>query len=192
MNKMNNFKSDINLCLETLNKGGLILYPTDTIWGIGCDATKSEAIKKIYELKNREEKKSLITLVSDENMIRNYVSNPPGILLKYISHAQKPTTIIFKDAINLPQRLISDDGSIAMRIPKDDFCIQLIKQLGKPLVSTSANISGEKFPQNFSEVSQVIKNGVDFIVQHRQHDNSENSPSSIIRLNEKGDIEIIR
>ncbi|MGN6247175.1 MAG: L-threonylcarbamoyladenylate synthase [Ginsengibacter sp.] len=189
---MNSFENDIKFCLETLNNGGLILYPTDTIWGIGCDATNSEAIKKVYELKKREEKKSLITLVSDENMIRNYVSNVSEKLLKYISEVQKPTTVIFKNAINLPARLVNEDGSIAMRIPKDEFCLQLITKLGKPLVSTSANISGEKFPQNFSEVSEAIKNGVDYIVQHRQHDNSENSPSSIIRLDEKGNIEIIR
>ncbi|MEO6894269.1 MAG: L-threonylcarbamoyladenylate synthase [Ginsengibacter sp.] len=185
-------ETDITKSLASLSSGGIILYPTDTIWGIGCDATNNDAIKKIYLLKNREEKKSLIILVEDLEMLAKYVSAPSPILLSYISTAQKPTTAIFKNAINLPASLINEDGSIAIRIPKDDFCIQLIQQFQKPLVSTSANISGEKSPQNFMEVSDKIKNGVDHIVQHRQNDFSKSTPSSIIKLNEKGEIEFIR
>ncbi len=189
---MSRFENDIQASVNKLKEGKLILYPTDTIWGIGCDATNGNAIKKIYALKNREEKKSLIILVSNENMIRQYVSDPSLKLLSHISTTQKPTTAIFKNAIHLPSQLVNEDGSIAMRIPKDNFCLQLIEKLGKPLVSTSANISGEKFPQNFNEVSEEIKNGVDYIVQHRQNDVSENSPSSIIKLNEENEIVIIR
>lgn len=189
---MNGFDKDIQVAVNKLKEGKLILYPTDTIWGIGCDATNGEAIKKIYALKNREEKKSLIILVSDESMIHKYVSDPSLKLLSHISTTQKPTTAIFKNAVHLPSQLVNEDGSIAMRIPKDDFCIQLIEKFGKPLVSTSANISGQKFPQNFNEVSDEIKNSVDYIVQHRQNDFSENTPSSIIKLDEENEIMVIR
>ena len=189
---MSSFENDIESSVKKLNDGKLILYPTDTIWGIGCDATDGSAVKKIYALKKREEKKSLIILVADETMIRQYVSEPSVELLSYISTSQKPTTAIFKNAIHLPPQLVNEDGSIAMRIPKDEFCLQLIAKFGKPVVSTSANISGEKFPQNFNEVSDEIKNGVDYIVQHRQNDYSKNAPSSIIKLNDQDEIDIIR
>jgi L-threonylcarbamoyladenylate synthase len=189
---MDLLSTSIAHALPVLREGGIILYPTDTIWGIGCDATDSDAIKKIYVLKEREEKKSLIILVEDANMLTQYVSSPSPILLSHISSATKPTTAIFKNAINLPGSLVNEDGSIAIRIPKDNFCIQLIREFQKPLVSTSANISGEPAPQNFKEVSDKIKNGVDYIVQHRQDDLSKNTPSSIIKLNTKGEIEFIR
>lgn len=189
---MSNFQNDIINSLRALNDGGIILYPTDTIWGIGCDATNANAIKNIYALKNREETKSMIILVADENMIRQFVSNPSEKMLSYILSAEKPTTAIFKTANHLPSELVNEDGSIAIRIPKDDFCLQLIKQFGKPLVSTSANISGEKFPQNFDEVSAEIKNGVDYIVQHRQNDYSKKTPSSIIKLDDNNEIVVIR
>jgi L-threonylcarbamoyladenylate synthase len=186
------FENDIKKSWETLQWGGIILYPTDTIWGIGCDVTNTEAVKKIYQLKNREEKKSMIILVSDESMIKNYVSNPSSKILSFIASATKPTTAIFKDAIHLPAQIINEDGSIAIRIVRDDFCRELILQLGKPIVSTSANISGEPYPNNFQQISTEIKNGVDYIVQHRQHDYEIKSPSSIIKLNKEDEIEIIR
>ena len=189
---MNLLNTSVAQALAVVLKGGIILYPTDTIWGIGCDATNSDAVKRIYSLKNREEKKSMIILVDDLNMLAQYVSEPSPKLLSYISSAEKPTTAIFKNAINLPGTLINEDGSIAIRIPKDDFCIQLIHQFQKPLISTSANISGEKSPQNFSEISVEIKNGVDYIVQHRQNDYSKNTPSTIIKLNTMDEIEFIR
>jgi L-threonylcarbamoyladenylate synthase len=190
--KETNFKTDINTALQTLLAGGIILYPTDTIWGIGCDATNAVAIQKIYQLKKREEKKSLIILAEDEKMIRKYVSSPSQKILNYISLSPKPTTAIFKNAINLPEKLINEDGTIAIRIVKDEFCLQLIHELQKPLVSTSANISGERSPQNYSEVSDEIKNGVDYIVQHRQNDFSKHIPSSIIKLSTENEIEFVR
>ena len=186
------FENDVENSLKVINAAGLILYPTDTIWGIGCDATNSEAIKKVYALKNREEKKSLIILVDSIATLEKYVDKPSQELLSFIAAAQKPTTAIFKHAINLPSVLINEDGSIAVRIPKDDFCIKLIQQFEKPLVSTSANISGEPSPQNFNEVSDKIKSGVDYIVQHRQHDISKKLPSAIIKLNDKQEVEFIR
>jgi len=189
---MENFENDFSNSLKVLNAGDIILYPTDTIWGIGCDATNSTAVQKIFELKKRDEKKSMIILVTDENMINKYVSNPSEKILTLISKAEKPITAIFKNAAHLPSNLVNEDGSIAIRIVKDEFCRQLIEQLKKPLVSTSANISGEKFPQNFNEISKEIKNGVDYIVQHRQNDFSKKAPSSIIKLNDQDEIEVIR
>ncbi|HEY5463777.1 MAG TPA: L-threonylcarbamoyladenylate synthase [Hanamia sp.] len=189
---MANFENDIINSLRILDSDGIILYPTDTIWGIGCDATNAIAIQKIFQLKKRAEKKSMIILVSDEKMIHNYVLNPSEKIIDFISSAKKPTTAIFKNAIHLPLNLINEDGSIAIRIVNDDFCRQLIQQLKKPLISTSANISGEKFPQNFNEVSEEIKKDVDYIVQHRQNDFSKKTPSSIIRLNTNNEIEFLR
>jgi L-threonylcarbamoyladenylate synthase len=189
---MEQIKISMEYALPVLKQGGLILYPTDTIWGIGCDATNSEAIKKVYALKNREEKKSLIILVDSIAMLEKYVDNPSPELLSFIATAQKPTTAIFNKAINLPSVLINEDGSIAVRIPKDDFCVSLIHEFKKPLVSTSANISGEPSPQNFNEVSEKIKSGVDYIVQHRQDDVSKKLPSAIIKLNDKQEVEFIR
>lgn len=186
------FENDVENCLKILNSGGIILYPTDTIWGIGCDATDSNAVQKIFQLKNREEKKSMIILVDDKKMIYDYVSHPSEKILSYIFTAQKPTTAIFKNAINLPSNLVNADGSVAIRIAKDNFCCELIGRLKKPLVSTSGNVSGESSPKNFSEISNKIKSGVDYIVQHRQDDLSEKSPSSIIKLSEENEILFIR
>ncbi len=187
-----NFQNDLKKSIEILQSGGIILYPTDTIWGIGCDATNPDAVKKVYQLKKREEKKSMIILVSDEIMIRSYVSNPSQEYLLFISSAKKPTTAIFRNAIHLPTNLINEDGSIAIRIINDDFCHELIDEFKKPIVSTSANISGEPYPKNFDHISDKIKNGVDYIVQHRQNDYEIKSPSSIIRLNNEDELEILR
>lgn len=185
-------EKDIVDSLNVLHSGGILLYPTDTIWGIGCDATNKDAIRKIFLLKKREEKKSMIILVADEKMILDYVTNPSQKMLSYVAKNQKPTTAIFKNAINLPPNLINEDGTVAIRIVKDNFCRQLILQLKKPLVSTSANISGENSPQNFAQISEAIKNGVDYIVQHRQNDFTLHSPSSIIKSGSNDEIEIIR
>lgn len=187
-----NFENDIANSMNCLLTGGIILYPTDTIWGIGCDATNTNAIQKIYQLKKREEKKSLIILVDDEKMIHEYVIHPSPKILSVVNSAARPTTAIFENAWNLPSKLINEDGTIAIRITKDDFCRQLIGQLNKPLVSTSANISGENYPQNFNEISEEIKSGVDYIVQHRRNDLSKSAPSSIIKLNEKNEIQFFR
>jgi len=184
-------KDEVAKALKVLQDGGIILYPTDTIWGIGCDATNEKAIEKIYKLKNRQDKKSMIILVADEKDIFNYVEKPDKKIFEYLSSAKKPTTVIYEHAKNIAQNLISSDGTIAIRIVKDDFCKALIDQFKKPIVSTSANISGELFPKNFNEIDVAIKNGVDYIVQHRQKDISS-QPSSIIKLNGEGEIEILR
>lgn len=187
-----NFENDIIECLRILKSGKIMLYPTDTIWGIGCDATNAHAVKKIFELKKRAEKKSMIILVNDKKMVEDYVSNPSQKMLAFLLAQKKPTTAIFENAHNLPKNLINEDGTIAIRIVEDDFCGRLISELKKPLVSTSANISGEAFPQNFEQITAAIKNGVDYIVQHRQNDFEIKAPSSIIKLNSENELEKIR
>jgi L-threonylcarbamoyladenylate synthase len=189
---MKSFDADIMQSLPLLQSGCIILYPTDTIWGIGCDATNVNAIKKIYSLKQRAEKKSMIILLSRIDEIKNYVLHPSKKIIDYINDQEYPTTAIFENAINLPTQLINEDGSIAIRITRDEFCKMLIQHLAKPLVSTSANISGEPSPTNFSEISDTIKNGIDYIVQYRRDELKNAQPSSIIRLNDRGEIIKIR
>jgi L-threonylcarbamoyladenylate synthase len=187
-----NFEKDIEESVKVLKSGGIILYPTDTIWGIGCDATNENAVQKIFSLKERPEKKSFIVLVSEGKEINNYVANADKKIVEYLTKTKKPTTVIYEHAKNIAQNLISNDGTIAIRIVKDEFCNALIHQFKKPIVSTSANISGEASPENFHAINSAIKNGVDYIVQHRQNDLSKSSPSSIIKLSKQGEIEVIR
>lgn len=184
-------QQELKNCLETLTKGGLILYPTDTVWGIGCDATNTEAIKKVYQLKQREDSKSLICLAADDRMLKNYVKDVPQVALDIIEITNKPTTIIYDGAQNLAPNLIAEDGSIAFRIPDDDFCYWLLRKFNKPIVSTSANISGEPTPNSFKEISAPILKGVDYVV-NLYRDKACNKPSSIIKLSTDGLVKIIR
>ena len=185
------FEKDILNCLETLKNGRTILYPTDTIWGIGCDATNRDAVKKIFTLKNRPDEKSMIVLVADEREILRYVTQPDLGVFDYLETTQKPTTVIYNGAIGFADNLISKDGSIAIRICKDEFCKHLIKRFRKPIVSTSANLSGQLSPKNFSEIDEEIKRNVDYVVQYRQDDNTSAEPSSLIKW-EKGRAIILR
>lgn len=175
-----------------MNNGGTILYPTDTIWGIGCDATNEEAVKKIYALKKRPDEKSMIVLLADERDILKYVTQPNPMMFDYIKGVKKPTTFIYEGGIGLAPNLIQHDGSIGIRVTTDPFCKQLIKRFRKPIVSTSANISGYPPPAIFADIDIEIKNGVDYIVQHRQDDITPSSPSSIIKWNPDGTMTIIR
>ena len=159
--EQNLFDLEIEKALATLRAGGVILYPTDTIWGLGCDATNKAAIDKIYKIKQREETKTMIILVADEREILNCVAAPDVEVFDYLAEQTRPTTVIFDGALGLPDNLIAENGSIAIRIVQDDFCRHLIKRLKKPLVSTSANISGEPSPKNYREVSGKIKISVD-------------------------------
>ncbi len=183
---------DIEACLQVLTQGGIILYPTDTVWGIGCDATNEQAVSKIYALKNRNEEKSMIVLVAGEDEIPNYTDQEDLKIYDYIKGIVKPVTIIYYKAKNLAKNIINKDGSIGIRIVKDDFCKKLIKAFGKPIVSTSSNISGYPPPPFFNDIDIKIKNGVDYIVQHRQDDETPGTPSTVIRLNEDGSYVIIR
>lgn len=186
------FANDIDECLQILNKGGLILYPTDTIWGIGCDATNAAAVAKIYGLKQRATTKNMIILLADEKDILTYVTQPDLQIFDYIKGISKPTTVIYEGATGLADNLVTEDGTIAIRIVSDPFCKHLIKRFRKPIVSTSANISGYPPPGIFTDIDNAIKNGVEYIVQHRQDDLYTAVPSSIIKWNNNGLPTIIR
>lgn len=186
------FEDDIARSLEVLKSGGTILYPTDTIWGLGCDATNGEAVRKIYNIKKRDDSKSLIVLVADERDILQLVAAPDLQAFDYLAGQDRPTTMIFEGAIGLPDNLVASNGSIAIRIVQDEFCRHLIRRLRKPLVSTSANISGEPSPQHFAEVSPAIKEAVDYVVHWRQEDSSPAQPSRIVKWNRDGSVTVIR
>ena len=182
---------EINKALQTLKNGGLILYPTDTVWCIGCDANNAEAVDKIYKLKQHIDCNMLICLVADDRMLKKYVKNVPKVALNIIEVTEKPTTIIYDDAQNVASNLIASDGSIAIRIPDDDFCYQLSRRLNGAIVSTSANISGETIPKSFKEIAPAILKGVDYVV-NLHHEKIRNKPSSIIKLSNNGVVKIIR
>jgi L-threonylcarbamoyladenylate synthase len=187
-----NFDTDIEAALTVLNSGGIILYPTDTVWGIGCDATNDTAVAKIYALKKRPDEKSMIVLLADENEIPKYITQPNPKIFDYIKGIHKPTTFIYEGGVNLAKNIIQADGSIGIRITGDPFCKKLITRFGKPVVSTSANISGYPAPALFEDIDVAIKSGVDYIVQHRQDDVNAASPSAIVKLNADGSLSIIR
>ena len=184
--------NDIKQALEVLKKGGVILYPTDTIWGIGCDATNEEAVKRVYQIKQREDSKSMLVLMENPNRISSYVDEVPEIALDLIEVADKPTTIIYSGAKNLAKNLINSDGSIGIRITEEAFTQQLIQRFRKPIVSTSANISGEKPAQNFTEINQDIIDAVDYVVEYRQNEMTKAQASSIIKIGADWGIQIIR
>ncbi|MCP9750783.1 L-threonylcarbamoyladenylate synthase [Ferruginibacter sp. HRS2-29] len=186
------FEHDIEACLEVLHNGGLILYPTDTVWGIGCDATNEKAVSKIYTLKNRNEQKSMIILLADEADVPAYTDQENVTIFDYIKGIQKPTTVIYDKAKNLARNLLAEDGSVGMRIVKDKFCKRLITEFGRPIVSTSSNVSGYPPPMVFSDIDVRISEGVDYVVKYRQDDTEPALPSTVIRLNENGSITILR
>jgi len=178
---MIDFSNDIENCLEVLRNGGIILYPTDTIWGIGCDATNETAVEKIIELKQRPALKSFVVLVATERDILQYTASPDLAVFDYLEQSAKPTTVIYEHALGLAENVLAHDGSVAMRICKDEFCRHLLKRFRKPIVSTSANISGEPSPALFTEINDAIIKGVDYVVKYRQDDASRAAPSSIIK-----------
>jgi len=186
------FNEEITNALKVLKEGGIILYPTDTIWGIGCDATNTEAIKRIYTLKQRDETKSMIILLDTENKLESYIKEVNPLAYDLIAYAENPLTLVMPGAKNISRALIGSDGSIGIRISKHPFCERLIQRLRKPLVSTSANISGKPSPQYFSQVSPEIIKGVDYVVNIDQHDMEVKTPSTIIRLEPDGKFEFIR
>ena len=184
-------KEELKKCIEVLRNGGTILYPTDTIWGIGCDATNKEAVQKVFDIKRRPSSKSMIVLLAEPGQISFY-ADTPSVALDLVEHTQLPLTIIYPKAKGLAKALIAEDGSIAIRVVKDEFCRQLINALRKPLVSTSANISGEPAPVNFYEISDTIKANVDYVVNLRQNETHKSAPSRILKIAMDGTIETIR
>ena len=184
-------RTEIENAIAILKKGGIILYPTDTVWGIGCDATHPLAIESIYKLKKRANDKSLICLVSDLNMLEQYVEKVPKAAYDVLKFSVTPTTIVYDDPIRISENLIAADNSLAIRIVEDEFCNKLIRKFKRPLVSTSANISGEKTPTNFQEISKEILEGVDYVVNlHR--DKKASKPSTIIKIKNDGTVKVIR
>ena len=185
-------ENDITQCVNTLNDGGLILYPTDTVWGIGCDATNAEAVKRVYQLKQRDDNKALIVLIDNADHIDHYVVDVPAIARELIDVAVKPLTIIYEGAYNLAPNLLGDEDSVGIRIPNDEFCHQLCARFGKPIVSTSANVSGEPTAKTFADIDPDIVNGVDYAVEYRRNDTTPHHPSNIILLSRDGTFKIIR
>lgn len=183
---------DMKKACEVLQAGGLILYPTDTIWGIGCDATNEEAVQKAYNLKQRADNKAMLVLIDSSAKLNMYVSDIPDIAWDLIDVSDKPLTIIYSNAKNLANNLLAEDGSVGIRITNEAFSRRLCETFRKPLVSTSANVSGVPSPANFGEISEVIKNGVDYIVGYRQDDMSKAAPSGIVKLGAGGLIQVIR
>jgi len=184
-------KTEIEQALTTLKRGGLILYPTDTLWGIGCDATNADAVESVYRLKERAESVAFICLVNDYKMLDKYVERVPEIVYDILKNADKPTTIIYDDPIRVAENLIAKDNSLGMRVVQDKFCRELIRKFGRPIVSTSANESGEKAPQSFQEINPKILEGVDYVVNlHR--DKKTVKPSTIIKLKNDGTVTVIR
>ena len=185
-------KNEVVKALEVVKAGGIILYPTDTIWGIGCDATNEEAVQKVMALKGRSASKSLIVLVDNDTKLASYVREIPDVAYDLIEYAENPLTIVYSNAKNLAPGVINEDGSVGIRVVKHNFCQQLIQRFRLPIVSTSANISGEPAPKNFSEVSQEIIDGVDYVVNLEQEVSEEKTPSTIMKLSPDGLFTFIR
>lgn len=183
---------DIKKAVEVMKKGGVILYPTDTVWGIGCDATNADAVAKVYAIKHRDDSKALICLVDSDARIQRYVRNVPEVAWNLLELAEKPTTVILDNAVNLAPNLIAEDGSIAMRITRESFSKELCYRFQKPIVSTSANISGEPAAQNYCDISEELINAVDYVCWSRRQEHKPHTPSSIIKLSENGEVKIIR
>lgn len=194
--------NSINEAVEVLRKGGLILYPTDTVWGIGCDATNEQAVAKVFALKKRDDAKALVLLASDLDMIARYIKEIPQIAIDLVEVNDAPMTIIYPGAVYsesgkshrgaLAPNAVAEDGSVGIRIPLTDNCLELVKRLGRPLVSTSANISGEPTPKNFAQIGDEIKQGVDFVVNPELEKQSLGKASQIIKVGLDSQVKIIR
>ncbi|MBE0648621.1 MAG: threonylcarbamoyl-AMP synthase [Bacteroidales bacterium] len=185
-------KLEIRNCIDVLRKGGTILYPTDTIWGIGCDATNTKAVQKVFKIKKRMESKSLIVLLDRKESLHTYISSVPDIALDLVDSVTTPLTIIYPNAKNLAKNIIANDGTIAIRLVRHEFCYKLIRMFGKPIVSTSANISGQPSPLMFKSITEEIISQVDYVVNLSRFEVKETKPSTIIRLKTNGEFEIIR
>jgi len=188
MNQAEDIKNAINI----LKQGGIILYPTDTVWGIGCDATNTEAVAKVYKIKHRDDSKAMICLIDSDKRLQKYVRDVPNVAWDLLELVTKPTTVILDDAVNLAPNLVSNDGSIAMRITKEVFSHELCYRFQKPIVSTSANISGQPAAANYADISEEILNAVDYVCWTRRQEHKPHTPSSIIKLAKDGTVTIIR
>lgn len=183
---------DLNMAADVMRKGGIILYPTDTIWGIGCDARNEEAVKRIYDLKQRSDSKSMLVLVGSESQLERMVRTVPEAAWMLIEASEDPLTIIYDSPISVAENLKAEDGSLGIRITREKFSNALCRKAGFPIVSTSANISGMKSARNFKEISEEIKSGVDYVVKYRREENTEHKSSGIIKVKDNGLIKVIR
>ena len=189
---MPGFEDDVKNASECLKTGGIVLYPTDTIWGLGCNPFDEKAVERLFSIKNRPKEKSLVILLAEARNILQYVAAPHPDIIDIVNSFTTPTTVVYDGALGFPDNVTHADGSIGIRVTTDPFCKALIKRWGKPLVSTSANLSGEPSPANFSMVSDAIRNNVDYIVEHRQDDTHPAQPSRIVKINNDGTLDIIR
>ena len=187
-----NYSDDLRQALDVLVKGGIILYPTDTIWGLGCDATNQKAVERIFEIKKRRDSKSLIILVNGSVMLERYVKNIPSIAAEILEVTDKPITIIYPEGKNLAPGICNEDGSVGIRECTDDFCNELITRFRKPIVSTSANHTGKPSPGNYTEIEKSVINKVDYVVKYRQNDRKKSTASPVIRVDTDGTIKILR
>lgn len=185
-------KEQIEKAVEILRKGGVILYPTDTVWGIGCDATNNSAVERVCRIKNSQDKKSMLVLIDSLDNVSRYVGNVPSVAWDLMELSEKPLTLILPGAQGVAENLIPEEGTLGVRVPKHEFCQKLVRRLGRPLVSTSANISGEPTPMTFAEISQEIKDSVDMIIDTQYARGATNAPSSIIALGKTGEVKVIR
>ncbi len=185
-------EDDIKKAVEVMRNGGVILYPTDTVWGIGCDATNEEAVAKVYKIKRRDDSKALVCLVDSDNRLQRYVRNVPEVAWQLIDAVVKPTTLILDGAVNLAPNLIAEDGSIGIRITKEPFSQELCYRFQKAIVSTSANISGEPTAQNYGDISEEILSAVDYVCFARRQEHKPHQPSTIIKIGEGGEVNVIR
>ena len=185
-------RNELNICLDILRKGGIILYPTDTIWGIGCDATNEKAVASIFNLKKRADSKSMIVLLDQTARLAAYIADPPQQAYELMELSEQPLTLVLDGAKNVAKNLVAEDGSLGVRIVKDEFCAALVAKLGKPIVSTSANISGEPSPSCFADISSQISSGVDYVVGLRRNETHGAKPSTIIRMGRSGEFRFLR
>jgi L-threonylcarbamoyladenylate synthase len=192
MNAPEKIKEEVLKCLEVLKSGGTILYPTDTIWGIGCDATNEAAVKKVFDIKQREESKSMIVLLDAPEKLNKYVKDVPAAAWDLVEYSEKPLTIVYNGAVNFAKNIINSDGTVAIRIVKNDFCIELLRRFNKPIVSTSANISGEDAPLSFADIPENILSQVDYVVNLYHEKNKTGTPSTIMKIESNGVIKFLR
>ncbi len=185
-------EDEVKKAVEVMRQGGVILYPTDTVWGIGCDATNEEAVKKVYELKRREEAKALICLVDSADRLARYVRRVPDVVWDMVDLATSPLTVIYEHGSGLAPNLLAEDGTVGIRVTHEEFSHELCYRFQKPIVSTSANVSGEPTPRTFDEISDEVKAAVDYVVRYNQRSKEKHQPSKIIRVKENGEFEILR
>jgi L-threonylcarbamoyladenylate synthase len=185
-------KEELKRAIDVVKRGGVILYPTDTVWGIGCDASNPEAVKKVFDIKQRADNKALIVLVGSADDVANYVETMPDVAYNLIEFSEKPLTIVYDHGVRLAPALLGEGGSVGIRVTMEEFSSKLCKQLRRPLVSTSANISGEPTPAVFCEISQAILDAVDYVVDYRRDDNSKHQPSTVMKLSASGEFKILR